>query len=100
MENSKSKQRIRPEQQPPSAKGLTVKKQFTNRFKGKQDFVTKDGHYGVVSNTKNPIQKGLEQGNPHEGGLIQNSRNPQLMENSAYNDNIGASGSFGPMQQN
>lgn len=32
--------------------------QFNNRFQGKQDFVTKDGHYGVVSNTKNPITKG------------------------------------------
>lgn len=32
-------------------------KQFSNRFQGKQDFVTKDGHYGIVSNTKNPIQK-------------------------------------------
>jgi len=33
-------------------------KQFSNRFQGKTDFTTKDGHYGIVSNTKNPIQKG------------------------------------------
>ena len=39
--------------------GSEIKKeQFSNRFQGKQDFVTKDGHYGIVKNTKNPIQKG------------------------------------------
>ena len=71
------KQRLRRDQQqvhPLSSKGstTTIKKQFTNRFKGKQDFVTKDGHYGVVSNTKNPIQKGLEQSstNANEGVQI------------------------------
>ena len=31
--------------------------QFSNRFQGKQDYMTKDGHYGIVKNTKNPVQK-------------------------------------------
>jgi hypothetical protein len=50
--------------------------------------VTKDGHYGVVSNTNNPIIKGQI--------LSDGSRNPQMMQNSAYTDNVGAIGSFGP----
>jgi hypothetical protein len=37
---------------------LSQDKQFSNRFQGKTDFTTKDGHYGIVSNAKNPIQKG------------------------------------------
>lgn len=35
-------------------------KPFSNRFQGKLDFMNKDGHYGIVSNTKNPIQKGSQ----------------------------------------
>jgi len=33
---------------------------FSNRFQGKSDFMSKDGHYGIVSNTKNPIKKGKQ----------------------------------------
>ena len=35
------------------------KKKFNNRFEGKNEFVSKDGHYGIVANTKNPIKKGV-----------------------------------------
>ena len=36
-------------------------KQFSNRFQGKTELTTKDGHYGIVSSSKNPIKKGSHQ---------------------------------------
>ena len=71
------KQKSQMDRTPVKLKESPVKRQFTNRFKGKQDFVTKDGHYGVVSNTKNPIQKNTPAG-------IQEARATQL-SNSKQN---------------
>jgi hypothetical protein len=32
---------------------------FKERFKGKTDFMKKDGHIGLVHNTSKPIEKSL-----------------------------------------
>ena len=73
--------------------------------------MTKDGHYGVVSNTKNPIEKGsIPDLTSHSSQVshtdasvlfatpVNNSRNSNNNINSMieYNDNIGANSSFGP----
>ena len=33
---------------------------FSNRFQGKQERMSKEGHYGVVSKASNPIKKGTQ----------------------------------------
>ena len=47
-------------------------KQFNNRFQGKQEIMTKDGHYGIVQNTKNPIKKGnqSDENTPIQSGKV------------------------------
>jgi len=61
---------------------------FSDRFNGKQDFVTKDGHYGIVQNTKNPIMK---------DGMDSVSRNNKVSAEKNENS-MGPTGTFG--QQN
>jgi hypothetical protein len=58
---------------------------FNDRFNGKHDFVTKDGHYGIVKNTKNPILK---------DGMDSISRNFKVNTEKKENS-MGPTGTFG-----
>ena len=58
---------------------------FNDRFNGKHDFVTKDGHSGIVKNTKNPILK---------HGMDSGSRNVKVNSEKRENS-MGPTGTFG-----
>ena len=60
---------------------------FSNRFQGKQERMSKEGHYGVVSKASNPIKKGT-QSDLMLASQHGPSKTPMTTQNE-YKDNTG-----------